>query len=173
MTRDAPAEIETVTPDPADKPDPSADAKTEDSDVPDEEPEKQPEPVKTQPKTTQPKTTSGSGSSGSGSSGRTSGTSSPRKTGTTVSTEPAEPVANEDATGGDYTVRFVAQGAEATLECFDGRDKVEFVNATRQTFTGVVTCRVHIDGSMGVVQVKQEGTVACVASGGSVSCAAQ
>ena len=116
---------------------------------------------------------SGAGSSGSGSSGRTSGTSSPRKTGTTVSTEPAEPVANEDATGGDYTVRFVAQGAEATLECFDGRDKVEFVNATRQTFTGVVTCRVHIDGSMGVVQVKQEGTVACVASGGSVSCAAQ
>jgi len=132
--------------------------------APEAKPAPAPAPVKPKPAST--------GSTGSsGSSRKTgSGSSGPSKP---VSTAPAEPNPDEIATGGEYTVRFLAQGQEAQLECFDGRDKVEFINATRQTFTGVVTCRVHVDGAMGVVQVRQEGTVACVAAGGKVSCAAQ
>jgi len=134
--------------------------------APDVKPTPTPAPVKAKPASTSTGSTGSSGSSRKTGSG-SSGSSKP------VSTTPAEPNPDEIATGGEYTVRFLAQGQEAQLECFDGRDKVDFINATRQTFTGVVTCRVHLDGAMGVVQVRQEGTVACVAAGGKVSCAAQ
>jgi hypothetical protein len=174
VLRDSPSESELV-----DLPSGSADIAPEpaakDTDAPDPEPAPEPErapapaPKATptpapKPATSSARTTGSSG--GSASSGRSTSPSG-------APTTPAEPNPDEVATGGDYTVRFVAQGAEATLECFDGRDKVEFINATRQSFTGVVTCRVHIDGAMGVVQIRQEGTVACVVSGGKVSCAAQ
>jgi hypothetical protein len=162
---DSPDEPDSVETTQADQdPDPQAAAGGEDSDEPAEPapapaPPPAPAPVKAQP------AASSGGSSGSGSSGRSGSSGS--------SAAPAEPNPDEIATGGEYSVRFVAQGQEATLECFDGRDKVDFVNATRQTFTGVVTCRVHLDGAMGVVQVRQEGTVACVTAGTQVSCAAQ
>ncbi len=147
------------------QPEPATQPATEDTDEPaKEQPAQQPAT-----KTTNRKT-SGTGSSSTGSS--STGSTTPATTTTTVSTTPAAPVANEDATGGEYAVRFVAQGQDAELECFDGRDKVKFVNATNQTFTGVVTCRVHIDGAMGVVQVRKAETVACIVAAGKVSCGA-
>jgi hypothetical protein len=162
--RDSPAEPTTVEP-VVTAPEPPAPA--EDTDAPPPEPTPAPEPVVVPAAAPAPAPSSGGSSSSSGSRGGSRGT------GSSTASAPAEPNPDEVATGGDYTVRFLAQGQQAELECFDGRDKVEFVNATRQTFTGVVTCRVHIDGAMGVVQVRQEGTVACVASGSQVSCAAQ
>ena len=151
-------------------PDPQVAAKTDDSAEP-SEPVAAPAPKPATAPAPKPTTSTGS-STGSSTSTRKTGSGSSGSS-KPASTTPAEPNPDEMATGGEYTVRFVAQGQEAVLECFDGRDKVEFVNATRQTFEGVVTCRVHIDGSMGVVQVRQESTVACVASGSQVSCAAQ
>jgi hypothetical protein len=154
---------DTAAPEPGAEPKPASEPQPKPAPKPQPQPTTQGSPSPA-PSSSAPRPSSSSGgSTGSGSRPGSSG----------VSAEPAAPNPDEIATGGEYTVRFVAQGAEAVLECFDGRDKVEFINATRQTFTGVVTCRVHVDGAMGVVQVRQEGTVACVASGGKVSCAAQ
>jgi len=109
---------------------------------------------------------SGSSSHGSGSSSGTSRSSAPA-----APAAPTEPNPDEEATGGSYTVRFVAQGHEGQLTCGDGQ-KIEFVSSTRASFTGVVTCMVQIGDAKGVAQLREAKTITCTPDGGKVSCGA-
>ena len=120
----------------------------------------------------QPSSTRSSGAASAGTS-RSGTPSAPKPSagaGSRSTTSPtAPPAPDEVATGGKYTVRFMAQGHEAQLTCGDGQ-QASFVSSTQLEFEGVVTCMVQIEAARGAVQVRKAQTVTCSIAGSQVSC---